>query len=132
MSEALGDDPAPLFVLVPDPPLPVDRAALAEIAAVRTIGHDLVITTGVREAAAAVLRRLLETRCDVVTVAAIGDGATLGPAALDPLVEALLRRPLRWPQGHALAGLVFDWGEPLACLDASGAHPLPRPALRPR
>ncbi|MBK8238034.1 MAG: hypothetical protein IPK74_21105 [Deltaproteobacteria bacterium] len=132
MSEALGDGQAPLFVLVPDPPLPIDRATLAELATVRTIGHDLVVTTGVREAAAAALRRLLEARCDVVTVAAIGDGATLGPAALAALVAALLRRPLRWPEGHALAGLVFDWGEPIARLDAGGAHPLPRRTGRAR
>lgn len=132
MAEATGDDAAPTFVLVPDPPLPVDRAALAALATIRTVAHHLVVTTDAHETAAIVLRRLFEARCDVVTIAAIGGAAGRPAAELDTRITALLRRPLRWPQGCALAGLVFDWGEPIERLDPHGAHALPRRAGGPR
>ncbi len=116
-----------LYLLVPDPALPVDRAALSAIVAPIERGAMLVVATTDGAKAALALALLFEARCDTITVALV-EGADPGRDGF-ALAEGLLQRPLRAPEGHRFAGLVYDWGEPFASLDPSGVHSL---VSRPR
>jgi len=117
---------APVFVLVPNPPTPVDRAQLR--AAVRDgLVLDLpaatfALATRDRARASECAALLFRALVDQVSIVALQAPLPASPEALGAWVGALLARPFVPAALPPVRGVVFDWGAPLEVLGPAGAR----------
>lgn len=127
IAEVIGDPPAadPLLLLIPDPPLPVDQAALAKRSATFAWGRrGWGLATRDVDLAQDLLWELFESRCDELTLIAISDAAELAidASTLSRLAVALMTGPILADAagGRPFVGLTYDWGEPICRFDTTG------------
>lgn len=116
----------PVFVLIPNPPTPVDRAEVAAAAGdglvydVPAATFAVATTDRARALACAVL--LFESLVDQLSIVALDGPPPASAAKLRSWVDALQARPFHPEHIPPLRGVVFDWGTPLEVLGPDGAR----------
>ena len=117
---------APVFVLVPNPPTPVDRARLHA-----AVGEGLVLDLPAATFALATRDRARASECaallfralvDQLSIVAVQAPLPTSPENLGAWVNALLARPFVAAALPPVRGIVFDWGAPLEVLGPAGAR----------
>lgn len=127
IAEVLGDPApaAPLVLLIPDPPGPVDQESLSRRSSCFQWGpRGFGLATADLDVVRDLLWELFQSRCDQVTIVAIAGAAELAGATaeLARLATVLMTRPTPSDAagGRPFVGLTYDWGEPIRRFDPTG------------